>query len=203
MKKAIYLILLLLIVSASHAFSQYHKRKSSGGKKKEKPIIITYSMGMAYGEASNSYETASFYGPHLIFGIRERIIKLSKNYNFSLDYYLGSQLAFMENDKQLYGYETTQLCFNFNALAGSYPPGKKTPISFPVGFFIGPGIYSAIGGFGGADIGPMLNFGFRFKMSKAYFFDLRIFGAYTVTETAIGGGTLQFPIMLNKTNRSR
>lgn len=203
MKTTKYFILLVIIFASVQGFSQRSKRSSHGGKKKDKPMVLTYSVGMAYGEASNSYETASFYGPHFIFGMRERIIKLGRSFNFSLDFHLGSQLAFLENDKKLYGYMTDQFTFNFNALAGANPSSKKSPISFPVGFFIGPGVYAALGGFGAADIGPMINLGFRFKLSKTYFFDLRLFGAYTVSETAIGGGTLQFPIKMNKTNGGR
>ena len=137
----------------------------------------------------------------LSFCIRKRIIKLSKNYNFSFDFHLGSQYAFFENDKKLYGSQYGQLVFNFNALAGSYPPNKKNPVSFPIGFFIGPGLYIVNGGYGTQDIGPLLNLGIRIKLSKTYFFDTRFFAAFTVFgETAIGGASLQFPIMLRKTS---
>ena len=192
-----------MLFATVQGFSQRSKRSSNGGKKNEsKQYVITVSVGMAYGEASNSYETASFYGPHLIFGIRERVIKLSKNYNFSTDFHLGSQFAFLENDTKMYGYQTVQITFNFNALAGAYPPNKKSPITFPIGFFIGPGLYGINGT--GTDVGPMLNLGFRFKLSKTYFFDLRFFGAFTVfNETAIGGATLQFPIYLKRTSGGR
>lgn len=110
MKITKYLILLSILLIAVQAFSQGNKRKSHGGNKKEsKQFVITINAGMAYGEASNSYETASFYGPHFSVGVRQRMIKLSKNYNFSLDMELGSQLAFLENDKKMYGYQVAQV----------------------------------------------------------------------------------------------
>jgi hypothetical protein len=194
MKSVKYFIFILIAFTTTQAYSQSNKKKSG-------QYVISISPGMAYGEASNEYTAASFYGPHLNFCIRKRVIKLSKNYNFSSELHLGSQFAFLENDKKLYGYRVGQLVFNFNALAGSYPPNKKNPISFPIGFFIGPGIYLLNGGYNTADIGPLFNLGFRFKMSKTYFFDLRFFGAFTVFgETAIGGASLQFPIMLRKTS---
>ncbi|PKP22200.1 MAG: hypothetical protein CVU05_04875 [Bacteroidetes bacterium HGW-Bacteroidetes-21] len=125
MKILKHLLTFLLILTVATTYSQGYKKKSSSGKKKkEKPMIITANIGMGAGEMSRS----SIYGPFLDFGLKKTVIDLNKNFNFSFDSHFGFQLAFISDTyfgNTISGFPDVQLCFNFNALTGTYPPNKK------------------------------------------------------------------------------
>jgi len=202
-----------LLFITYNSFSQGYNKKS-----KKKPLVISLSGGVAGGD----YDGISAMSPFLYLELRKTAIRLGKNFNFSYDFNFGPQVAIFKGQyivgKAIAVYPSAQFTFNFNALAGATPPSKKQVIKFPVGFFLGPGVYLSAGTYGSIigtlsgdiygrvpkkmsmiDGGPMVNFGLRFKLSKRYYFGLRIYGAFTVVNNvAIGGGSLVFPVNLGK-----
>ena len=214
MKTIKFVIITLLLFLVVDSYSQSYKKKS----KNSKPTIISLCAGVTAGEHTG----LSSIGPYFMLGIRKTVIRLGNNYNFSLDFNVGPQTSFIKG-KYIIGratvtYPMAQITFNFNALAGAMPPTKKAAIKFPVGLFLGPGVYLSTGTYGRVvnilssetlnyqprkisviDVGPMINFGFRVKLSKRYFFDLRAYGAFTLlNEITVFGGGLCFPVNLGK-----
>jgi hypothetical protein len=205
------------VFGATESFAQSHKKKN------KKPVILSLGAGVSGGD----YSGISSVGPYIYFDIRKTAIRLNKYMNFSYDFNIGPQASFFKG-QYIAGtatavYPAAQFTFNFNAMQGATPPSKKGGIKFPVGVFLGPGLYMAAGTYGSVistlsgdiynktpkkmsmvDLGPMVNFGFRIKLSKKYFFGLRFYGAFTVVnEVAIGGGGLVFPVNLKKYANAR
>lgn len=208
------LLLGSLLFIVFNSFSQGYKKKS----KKDKPLIISLSGGVAGGD----YDGISAMSPFLYLELRKTAIRLGRYFNFSYDFNVGPHVAIFKGQyiagRAIAVYPAAQFTFNFNALAGATPPTKKQAIKIPVGFFLGPGVYMSAGTYGSIigtlsgniydntpkkmsiiDGGPMVNFGFRIKLSKRYYFGIRVYGAFTVAnEVAIGGGSLVFPVNLGK-----
>lgn len=216
------LVLILLVIIVSDVYSQPSKQSSSGKKKKNKPLFLNIYASMGAGELS----TFSFYGPVIGGGLRKTVININKHMNCSFDTHLGNQIAFItlfETDKNIFSiFPFLTMSFNFNAGTGTYPAGKKQALTIPIGGFLGPGILvlpnysnnaSGINSRGTGDgkvsvsypdFGPMANFGFRFKTSKTYFFEFRVYAGYTIFgEVAMGGGGFHFPIGMGKQSNKR
>lgn len=217
MKMLKFIIVLVILAASADSFAQSNKKKS------KKPVILSLGAGASGGD----YSGISSVGPYLYFDIRKTAIRLNKFMNFSYDINFGPQVSFFKGT-YIAGtgtavYPAAQFTFNFNAMTGATPPTKKAAIKFPVGVFLGPGLYMAAGTYSSVisilsgdiynktpkkismiDLGPMVNFGFRVKLSKTYFFGIRMYGAYTmVNEVAIGGGGLVFPVNLKKYANAR
>lgn len=218
MKMNKYILVLAILAASTVTFAQSHKKKN------KKPVILSLGAGVSGGD----YSGISGIGPYMYFDIRKTAIRINKYLNFSYDINFGPQYSIFEGNYRESTVTTAvfpafQFTFNFNAMQGATPSSKKGGIKFPVGVFLGPGLYTAVGTYGTAlsplsnensktapekismiDAGPMINFGFRIKTGKTYFFGLRFYGAFTIAnEVAIGGGGLVFPVNLKKYANAR
>lgn len=201
--------MLLLILFSSNTFSQ-GKRKSFYGKKGGAAPTWFIGGGVLAGDMTG----LSFYGPAVEISRKMPVIKMGNYMNFSLDPNITAGYGWYSSYTQS---GTTQsalvsCAFNFNALAGAYNPVKKSTFGIPVGLFLGPGVMVRAAPsitvnektLDPIDFGPYVNFGLRFKVSKGYFFDLKIYGGFTVfNEVAAGGFLFRFPFGMGNSGKRK
>lgn len=206
--------LFTVFIFTFNGFSQISKRKSYYSKKSSNKVSQTINFiggGVSAGEMSG----LSYYGFNFEYGSRVILIKMGNYMNFSMDVSGQTHIFTIESIYEELNYGsmlTGQIVFNFNALTGAYVPSKKSDSGIPLGIYLGPGLLIEAGPpvrttsnkMSIADLGPYFNLGFRFKLSKSYFFDLKFFGGFlAINETAEGGVNFLFPIGMGNSGKRK
>ncbi|MFH2096249.1 MAG: hypothetical protein ABIJ16_11130, partial [Bacteroidota bacterium] len=131
LKKILFLLFFLGLLYP--ACSQYYKKRGNSG------VLWSIGGGVAGGDAKG----LSYYGPDFEYGFRKTVLKMGSYMNCSFDFigqtYFGvADMGYLGN--KWTGFQSFTGAFNFNALAGAYPPGKKVRSGLPVGAFLGLGL---------------------------------------------------------------